>query len=498
MTLWEHLQSLGALHPDDISLIGFTDEKLTTYSQLWEEILFTQSELNSRGTKRIVAIVPNCKEAVVLYLACMISRIDLCILGDNFAEEELNTVLTAFSPDMLVAKSPDSITVNRDSRIRIEMMPLANLVGRLQQFSVVDLADNSHFGYGRQIVATSGSTGEPKMLALNASALWKSAQAFSNLYKLNSENAFWNFLPMSYLGGTFNLLMIPLASGGRVLIDKTFGAETFLRFFATVNRFEVNTLWLIPTILRGLRRLIGGKDGSVLSAPQKISFIGTASSLPEERRWIESILGCQVYENYGLTETTFLLAEPLRVSGLDVVYGMQVFPGVQVERPQTTKTLRVKTPYLFDGYVRGAEIEHEIGPAEWFDTKDLIEVSGDRDFSFKGRAREIIKKGGVLINLVEVENLMRPLVDWGEVAAIAIEDDFYGESYILLYESASSKLDESSIMALLSRHISKMKMPSDIKSVSRLAKTRSGKVDKRMALAEYRGHLFPGRKSGGE
>lgn len=495
MTLWRHIQSLGALHPDDISLIGFADEKVTTYGQLWEEVLFTQSVLNSFATERVVAIVPNCKEAAVLYLACMISRIDLCILGDSFAEEELNKVLVTFSPDMLVATSPDSITVGQDSINHIKMMPMEELIGSSQQFNPVDLDDNFRFGYGRQIVATSGSTGEPKMLALSASALWKSAQAFSHLYKLNSQNTFWNFLPMSYLGGTFNLLMIPLASGGKVLIDKTFGAETFLRFFPTVNRFEVNTLWLIPTVLRGLRRLIGDRATTVLSAPQKISFIGTAPSLPEERRWLESVLGCQVYENYGLTETTFLLAEPLRPSGLDVAYGMQTFPGVQVERPQTTKTLRVKTPYLFEGYVRGGELEREIGSEEWFDTKDLIEI-GDRHYSFKGRDREIVKKGGLLINLVEIENLMRPLVNWGDVAAIAIEDDFYGEGYILLYESANSNLDEPSIIALLSRHISKTKMPSDIRGVPQLPKTRSGKVDKRKALSEFRGHLSPGKRPG--
>lgn len=494
MNLWEYLQSQSSLHPNDVSLISPKDESETTYHQMWKEVLFTKLELRSLETQRILAIVPNCKETAILYLACMISGIDVCILGDGFAQEELNTLLTTFAPDTIVASSPDSIEMNQDSGENFRITALQDLMGSLLNAHVLLTKDTLEFSPGRQIVATSGSTGEPKMLTLSAVSLWNSAQVFASLYKLNYANTFWNFLPMSYLGGTFNLLLIPLASGGKVLMDGAFGAETLLRFFPTVNRFGINTIWLIPTILRGLRRLVGDRTMRLVSVSQKVGFIGTAPSLPEERRWIESVLGCQVYENYGLTETTFLLAEPLREEKFELSYGMQVFPGVQVESPKSQKSLKVKTPYLFHSYLGRSGIEQIVESEEWFDTKDFVEL-GAIGFLIKGRDREIVKKGGLLINLVEIENTMRSIINWGEVAAISIEDAFYGESYILLYEFGNMAPEEASIIGFLSKHISKTKMPSDVRCVAELPKTRSGKIDKPAALANYLKNSKPGESN---
>ena len=488
MALWDHLEKLATLHPRDTCLVAFRDETVVTYGDLWAQILFTQSELYSLEARRVLAIVPNCNEAAILYLASMISGVDLCILGDSFAEQELNRAVRAFAPDLLVFMNPGSVTLSQDLLGGLSVLSLESLTEGWPDSCGAVAERSREFRSGRQIVATSGSTGEPKMLVLSATKLWESAQVFVNLYKLNSGNAFWNFLPMSYLGGTFNLLLIPLAAGGKILMDQTFGAGTFLRFFSTINRFEVNTLWIIPTILRGIRRLIGDGGGKWLSATQKISFIGTAPSMPEERRWLEKVLKCEVYENYGLTETTFLLAEPLRTPESNADYGMQPFPGVELEDSETRKTLRVKTPFLFDGYLRGAELESPLENCEWFDTKDVIETR-QVGFSFTRREREIVKKGGVLINLAEVESLFRPLVGWAEVAAIPVEDHFYGENYVLLYESPDQDPGESAIIASLSQHVSKMKMPSDVRSIPRLPRTRSGKVDKPSALALFRGSL---------
>ncbi len=106
---------------------------------------------------------------------------------------------------------------------------------------------------GKIIMPSSGSTGEPKAIVLDADRLWLSASAFLKFHQLeNQQMRFWNYLPMSYLGGLFNLSLIPLAAGGSIYIDDIFNGKTFLTFWQLLNDLKLNTLWLVPTILRGL------------------------------------------------------------------------------------------------------------------------------------------------------------------------------------------------------------------------------------------------------
>src|SRR3990167_10839401 len=111
---------------------------------------------------------------------------------------------------------------------------------------------------GKLIVPSSGSTGEPKAIALGGDRLWASAKAFIHYHHIDSANTglrFWNYLPMSYLGGLFNLTLIPLAAGGSIFIDSTFNGKTFLGFWAAIERYKIDSLWLVPSVLRGLLTL---------------------------------------------------------------------------------------------------------------------------------------------------------------------------------------------------------------------------------------------------
>lgn len=484
MELWEHLNRLSDLHPSDVAFIDGSGGVSVTYGELWAQVQVTAINLRERQAERIVATLPNGKSASVLFLACIISRIDVCIIGASFAEEELDRAVRILSPDFIVY-GDEALEAGGGRRYaNVPTVSVTDLAYRSSSERSSDgLQSLNNFEYGRQVVSTSGSTGEPKMLAQSGRALWAAAQVFTNMYKLTSRNSFWNFLPMSYLGGTFNLLLIPVACGGRVLIDRTFGAETFLKFFQTVDRFEINTIWFVPTILRGLRRLFGAQPTAAPRVSQELAFIGTAPSSFEEKRWLETLLGCNVYENYGLTETTFLLAETLQSGSNLKTGGMNPFPGVQIVCAGQDNTLQIKTPFLFDGYFTDHGFSEPSLSAGWFDTQDVAALTPG-GFTLVGRKREAIKKGGVLINLVEVESAARAFVDWGEVSAIPIEDAFYGENYILVFETGGVQRDENGLIAHLARKLAKSKMPADVRGVEEIFKTRSGKVDKVRTLSE--------------
>ena len=96
---------------------------------------------------------------------------------------------------------------------------------------------------GRLLLKTSGTTGEPKAMVFDINRLWSSGCAFLRHHDfIDADARFLNNLPMSYLGGLFNLGLIPLAVGGSFVVAQPFSGTSFLSFWQNVEHFGINVL----------------------------------------------------------------------------------------------------------------------------------------------------------------------------------------------------------------------------------------------------------------
>src|SRR5262249_46106212 len=151
-------------------------------------------------------------------------------------------------------------------------------------------AENRLSRPGRLLLTSSGSTGEPKAMVIDTDSLWSSGLAFLNYHGfVTREDRFWNLLPMSYLGGLFNLGLIPLAAGSTIIVSEPFSGKTFLSFWQMVEAHDISVLWLVPTMVRGLLA-IAERTGAheVVKAHRRVraSFLGTAPiDLPTKERF---------------------------------------------------------------------------------------------------------------------------------------------------------------------------------------------------------------------
>ena len=337
---------------------------------------------------------------------------------------------------------------------------------------------------GKLYMATSGSTGTPKLMVIDGNKLWSSGCAFvaENPF-LGADACFYNIMPMSYLGGLFNLGLIPLACGGKVLVAPAFAGSTVLRFWQEVMRYGVTVLWLTPTMLRSLVRVVGPRWSSIPTAGLKVSttFLGTAPIDVEEKEAFENIFGIPVLENYGLSETTFITAE----KPADVVSRVQrsvgqVLPWVEMRLNESK--IEVRTPFVIDGYLGFDGKFLPVKSDDWFDTGDIGHMNG-ATLVLDGRIRDVIKKGGILIHLPEVDALMRQYPHVVDVATVDVPHAFYGEDYGLFLvfdgEVAVSEAERlNRVRAYLTNNLVQTKWPSRIISVKAIPRTRSGKVAK--------------------
>lgn len=329
---------------------------------------------------------------------------------------------------------------------------------------------------GKLIINSSGTTGEPKKIVIEIERLWKSSKDFTKNYKfLNSKNTFYNILPMSYLGGLFNLGLIPLSLGATIIIDKQFSGNTFLTFWNKVKQYNIDILWLVPTILRGLLKLskkikMNYKNYKVFP---KACFLGTAISYPKEKKSFEKKFKIPIYENYGTSETTFVSLETQR-SKKQKKNNIGEVPR-KVKYLIKNGLLYVSSPYNFLGYYENKKINID-KENNFYNTGDIVQIINNKFLIFKGRKREIIKKGGLLIALQEINKIFQLIPKVDESYALPIKHDFYGEDYIIFFTSKQKK-DITSIENTFRDLIPRYKWPKDLVYLDNFLKTPSGKIN---------------------
>jgi acyl-CoA synthetase (AMP-forming)/AMP-acid ligase II len=344
---------------------------------------------------------------------------------------------------------------------------------------------------GRIYVRTSGSTGEPKAMVIDADRLWEAGKAFVNYHGfVDSSARFLNNLPMSYLGGLFNLALVPMAAGASFVVADAFSGTTFLTLWQDVERFEVSVLWLVPTIVRGLLDISERTSRHKKLRPEAMpiaAFLGTAPIERATKERFEATFGFPLLENWALSETTFLTSERLgsKEERVEASVG-QVLPWVQLrvdaEAEGGSGQLHVATPFLFEGYL-GADgvLEPPQVVDGFFATGDVGHVLPGATVVLDGRVRDIIKKGGYFVALREVEVLAERHRGVDRAAAVPVSHDFYGEDYVV-FVTPSGEVGEgdladevlSDLTAAMARHM----WPDRVEVISSLPVTDTGKIRK--------------------
>lgn len=488
----EDFNELVSVQPDKVAILD-KNKQVLTYRELSIEIAKAQTWLMEIGMcpgDTLIALMPNAIETAIVFLACIRG-------GFTYAPLPCTSTITEVKRWKSITKAQHCILAKIISAsLQKEINEIdwqVNTVGigdeekNWENCKVDDIGSTP----GNLIMASSGSTGEPKAMLLDGNRLWSSAKAFLRYHDVqNNDVRFWNYLPMSYLGGLFNLLMIPLAAGGSILIDEAFNGKTFLTFWGSVQRFNITAVWLVPTILRGLLMLSESTGIKRIQHNLKHCYLGTAPISLREKNKFSEIFNIQPLENYGLSETTFICSESLNtVTARKEGSVGSIMPDIEIKLKITQGTenelaeIWVCTPYIMKGYL-GTQglLEPELDAEGFFNTGDFGQLIDDQ-LIISGRKRDIIKKGGILVSLREIELVAESYEIPVEAAAVSIDHPFYGESCIL-YVSTGEAIDRTALLAnltvLLHSQLAQHKWPEKVIFLENFPRTSSGKIQKHL------------------
>jgi O-succinylbenzoic acid--CoA ligase len=239
------------------------------------------------------------------------------------------------------------------------------------------------------VVATSGSTGEPKGAVLTHDAIGASARATSARLRVDPATDRWlGCLPLAHVGG-LSVVTRALVTATPLTVLPGFDARAVMESGCSLVSLVAATLPRID--------------------PRRFRIVLLGGSRPPTDR------PANVLATYGMTET-----------GSGVVYDGRPLDGVEV-RIDAVGEIHVRGPMLLRAYRDGTDPKDADG---WFPTADLGRWRDDGRLHVEGRRAELIITGGENVWPEVVEGALRSHPDIADVAVAGHPDPEWGERVV--------------------------------------------------------------------
>jgi long-chain acyl-CoA synthetase len=339
---------------------------------------------------------------------------------------------------------------------------------------------------------TGGTTGLPKAAMLthrNLIALQGQARAFWPIIEEGKE-VVMAFLPFFHIYGQVVVMIAGLAQGSTLVLFTTPDIDEIL---AAMEHYQASGFYGVPTLYEYLKEY--EKTDRVNWKRLKLIVCG-ADTLHESTidAW-EKRTGSQIYEGYGMTETTAVShSTPLgrRKKGF---FGVPL-PNIKaaVIEPEGTEFMPLgevgemilSGPNIMQGYWKRPEstkeIMLEIDGERWMRTGDLVSMDEDGYFHFFDRKRDLIKYKGYSVFARHVEEVLYKHPQIKAAGVVGVPDPAVGnliKAYVVLEGEARGKVSEEEIIAFCGQHLAHYKVPKIVEFRGELPKTDVGKVSRR-------------------
>lgn len=338
---------------------------------------------------------------------------------------------------------------------------------------------------------TSGTTGEPKMVAHDFTYPLGHIVTGSFWHNLHKDSLHLTIADTGWGKAVWGKLYGQMIAGATVFVydhEKFTPADILQK----IHDYKITSLCAPPTIYRFLIREDLTKYD--LSSLEYCTTAGEALNYSVYETFLK-ITGIRLMEGFGQTETTLTLAtfpwmEPKPGSmgvpnpqyDIDLIKpdGRKAEDGEQGQI--VVRTDKGKPLGLFKEYYRAPELTREAWHDGVYYTGDVAWRDEDGYYWFVGRADDVIKSSGYRIGPFEVESALMTHPAVVECAITGVPDEIRGQvvkATIILAKDYKDKAGEALIKELQD-HVKKVtapyKYPRVVEFVDELPKTISGKI----------------------
>ncbi|HSL11065.1 MAG TPA: fatty acid--CoA ligase family protein [Actinomycetota bacterium] len=301
------------------------------------------------------------------------------------------------------------------------------------------------------VVATSGTSGAPKLAELSRSAVRSALEISGGALALEPQHVWVACLPPAHVGG-----LLALLRG----VEGHHPLQVHARFDpARVVAAAPCWVSVVPTMVR--RLVADDLDLSGLSL-----LVGGGALDPALRAAAEG-RGATIVGTYGLTESCGGIA-----------YDGRLLAGTRA-RLDSAGAIELRGPTLMEGYRHDPQATADAFTVEgWLRTGDVGRIADDGTITVDGRADEAIRSGGERIWPDEVESVLRDHPKVADAAVAGRPDPEWG-SHVAAW-IVPARIDDPPSLEELRRfakeRVAAFKAPREVFLVPDIPRTSSGKI----------------------
>jgi O-succinylbenzoic acid--CoA ligase len=307
------------------------------------------------------------------------------------------------------------------------------------------------------IIETSGSTGSPKRVVLERSAVLASARATAR--RLGAEGRWLLALPPAYVAGVQVVVRSLLAGQEPVIVAEH---PSFATAFAAAGDGPV----FVSLVAAQLSELLDDEDDlTALRGCHTVLVGGGPFSLRLRRRTED--LGVNAVATYGSSETAG-----------GCVYDGLPLDGVAVAVAEDGR-IRIGGPTLFSGYAGDPALTAASLVDGWFLTSDQGEFDPDGRLRVLGRLDDVVVTGGVNVPTGQVSDRLLQHPGVSAAFVLGVPDDRWGQRVVGVVVPTSSPaptLDE--VRDFVAAHLPRAWAPHQLLVLGALPLLPNGKPDR--------------------
>lgn len=404
--------------PDEPALVWPPTGQRWTYAALDRRIDAASAWLTDRGVAagdRVVLWADNCPEVVVAFAALWRIGAVVAPLHPKLTPSEVTAMQHLILPvlGLYGAGHPG---------LSLPAVPgLWQPLGAWQEQGPGIIA--RRYTQEAALVATSGTTGQPKLAILTHPALQAAAAAHWQATPPQPHERWLACLPLCHVSGLSVLFRCVAARACVVLTPDAHVPQ----LAETLQRWQPTTLSVVPTLL--LRLL----EAFVAPGKLQVVLVGGASCDPALLQRARRA-GWPVRATYGMTETCAQLATARVDEPLEQQHGLRrigpLLPGMRarVAGGEPEGELEVAGPQLLQGYLGQAVLQaNSLADPLWWATGDHGMVTAEGVLWVASRRADRILRGGENIDPLEVEAVLQGITGVTEAAVVGLADPQLGE-----------------------------------------------------------------------
>ena len=346
---------------------------------------------------------------------------------------------------------------------------LGDLIAAVEPTDVVDGSGRHSRPEGRPVdpsvgavVATSGTTGEPRFVELTTVGLAASAAAVHHALGVDPARDRW-------------LACLPLtAVAGLAIVARAHTTGTPLsvqpRFDPTLVASAAAECSLVSLVPTTLARLL---DADATAAARFRRVLLGGAPIPPALRARAAAAGVNVVTTYGLTET-----------GGGCVHDGHTLEGVEIDLAPDSSEVLVRGPVVMRGYRNGStHAAEESWRGDWLRTGDVGRRGAHGVLEIVDRLKDLIITGGVNVSPTAIESAYASTPGIADIAIVGEPDPEWGERVVACIVPVDASVPPSLAdlrSAGVDAGLRAADLPRALRLVTAIPRTPTGKILRRL------------------